>query len=1069
MSPERQYKAGADFSQLYNELNKAHAAFLRLRTDGKHIQDVFVKTAGAGNIIELKLKEITKANQLLTKSWKTQVAGRFPTLVGKGVEQLSDKTKVATKSTKDLLLSWHSLVRLFGVQLLHQAVSAFVRGLKEGVKTAQELQKRIGEIQTISQDMPMASGEWLSGLRDLSDAWGLDIMDQAEAAYQTLSNQVAKGAETFEFLAEANRFAVTAVSSTSDAVNLLTAALNAFDIDVSQTDKVAASFFKTIELGRVRASEMSQTFGRMAVPAHQLGISLDELNAATATGTIQGVQFSEVTTLIRNVLLKLIRPTSAMKEFFHELGVNTGQAAIAAYGFNGILAKLEEKTGGSAHELGNLFGRIRAITGAMLFAGKGFEKYEENLNKITKAQKSYDEATEYIMEKAGKKLEIEMNKIKNFFLVDMGDTILTALSDVTGGFEGFLDVIKFFAESVVPIAITAVGLLITKLVMLAYAHPYTAMILELGILISLIRKAAGESERLAQEMHKQQIESIKRRLYLDNWYNARLSASIDNQLKEMNRLYAKETVIIRKEYFKQLDLQSKKFELINKGLKRYLKDLIKGIKTQIKETEKAIKDFDKSIKDSQETIRDITRDTSELMFEWDLDDLDIDAKIKAINDRMQAQRAELLVVAKFGDKEAFDYLYKEILKLAVLERKLIKETNKEDEKARKKLKELTKKNEEERTKFINKRSKLELQYMKIVKKYGEYSDEAKVKYQELLNYTNRYNTNQKEILAQAEALTIYDLEQVEHKNKYLKLTKEIMNLKEQMIIQEEKLKLAAQVRLSQQEIFGQSVKNTIDKYEKFDVDKVFAMTDPKQVSEYFSKHKQYLEKISELNKKIGYEAVSQIELERAAEYYFQIERIKNNELRMKAIEDERKQKLLTIKVFKEEVEINLKALNSQLKAGQTRNEQRKENNRLARIEHAKEMEIYNYKEAAADLLDIWGTRVAKPMPKLKLEELENLDKLKFKVLEQQVALYNLSDAIDDYTNSQKENKEVAKLYNDDVAKAADLAKQLAESTNAAAEAIRNLSKASKDQIYVPDFELDPGKIKHIPKAQGGQV
>jgi len=155
---------------------------------------------------------------------------------------------------------------------------------------------------------------------------------------------------------------------------LLTAAINAFRLPVEDAEIISAQFFKTVELGRVRIEEMSQSFGRVALPASLLGVSLQELQAAIALTTIQGVKFNEASTLIRNILLKLIRPTDEMKRFFAELGVASGEAAIETFGLSGFLAKLEERTKGSSTEIGNLFGRIRAITGAMVFAGDNTER-----------------------------------------------------------------------------------------------------------------------------------------------------------------------------------------------------------------------------------------------------------------------------------------------------------------------------------------------------------------------------------------------------------------------------------------------------------------------------------------------------------------------------------------------------------------------------------------------------------------------------------------------------------------------------------------------------------------------
>jgi len=384
------------------------------------------------------------------------------------LKQLDVQTKETEKSGKMLGLTWGTVFKIGMIQVFHAGMTALLQSVRDGVQTTVQLEKSLSEIMTID-DSRMPFGTWAHGLRQLSDSFGLDILDQAEAAYQALSNQVVRGAEVFEFMQQANTLAVTTVSKTSEAVDVLSTVINAFGLHASQADEISASLFKTVELGRVRLKEMGNAMGALAVTADQLGLSYDELNASIATVTIQGIKFDRAQTLIQNIMLKLIRPTEEMTKLFRTWGVASGEAAIKAFGWEGVLERIRIASQGSSKELGELFGRIRAIQGAMTFSHQHLETYNKDLLAIRESEASYSAATGIVMENVGKKFEIAETKIKNFFTVDVGTRLLSQIGALTGDFDDLVIAAKSFFELIKVGAAVAVGMLTIKLSQLALA------------------------------------------------------------------------------------------------------------------------------------------------------------------------------------------------------------------------------------------------------------------------------------------------------------------------------------------------------------------------------------------------------------------------------------------------------------------------------------------------------------------------------------------------------------------------------------------------------------------------
>lgn len=396
-----------------NQLGRIQELIMRGEVSARRVVQIANEVANGLNIA------YTGAERTVANAARAMV--RENERIATAAQRAADRSNRATHT---MFLSWQSLARLLVIQNIHLGVYKIINAMNESIAAASQFQIKISEIRTISQDTSLSFKEWSTTARQLSDAFGAPINDVASGLYETISNQIAKGAEAATFMAKAMAFARTTVASTEEAVNLLSSALNSYGLKVQDTDRVSAILFKTIDLGRVRASEMANTFGRVAGLAAPLGVSLEEVSAAIATLTINGVKYNEAYTLINNILLKLLRPTKEMKQTLQDWGFSSGEAAIQGLGFVGVLQKLENESRTSADDVGELFNQIRGIRGVLGLTGSAFKTFTRDLAQIQNASSEYQAAQAIAAESAGKKFEIEMNKIKNFFISDFGEPFI---------------------------------------------------------------------------------------------------------------------------------------------------------------------------------------------------------------------------------------------------------------------------------------------------------------------------------------------------------------------------------------------------------------------------------------------------------------------------------------------------------------------------------------------------------------------------------------------------------------------------------------------------------------------
>jgi len=391
-------------------------------------------SSGTNQLSAAQNKGITSA-----KSYTNSLTG-----VRNSTTKLTDTTKKASGS---MLLSWKSVIRIFAIQVIHQAISKISGALKQSAEDAREYVKALSEIQTIA-DGGFGSLENLAAkVEEFSAATGQPLTAVTEGIYQTLSNQVADAAHSFEFLQTASDFSIAAVTDLGSSVELLSSIINSYNLNTSDAAEISGKLFRAIELGRFRGEEIADTIGRITVLSSQLGVSLEETLASITVLTRSGMKYDEAFTLVSNIQLKLIKPTQNLKNLFKEMGIATSEAGIQAYGFQGLLAEIEKSAGSTASELANLYGRVRAIRGALGLGSKYMETYTSDLKELKEAAaETIKGAKTIVFETNARQVELELNRL-NIALVGFGRVATDVTKVVFDSFGGATGTIATFTTA----------------------------------------------------------------------------------------------------------------------------------------------------------------------------------------------------------------------------------------------------------------------------------------------------------------------------------------------------------------------------------------------------------------------------------------------------------------------------------------------------------------------------------------------------------------------------------------------------------------------------------------------
>ena len=332
---------GFDVSQALQAVKTLDAAFAGL-------QNTFTSTAGSMNAFNATGSQTTAAATKIGNALKSGVGGG---------------ASAAQSQVDKLTVSFGLLSRVVAVQAIVRGMSTIRNEVSSTVDSSLKFTKAISNIQTIAGDQSIESlGK---EVRDLSDQFNIPLLEVAKARYDALSNGFTNASDQSQILEASFKLAKTTVGDGVSTVNLLSTALNAFGESADNSEKRAAQFFKTVELGKIVGPELAHALPKVARGENLLGIKPEEVLAGFSTLTVRSVSPDEAATQQNAAMTALLKPTQAAAAAMHTLGFENSQSLIKALGFVGGLRALIGTTDGSAESVARLFTNVRAIKGVL--------------------------------------------------------------------------------------------------------------------------------------------------------------------------------------------------------------------------------------------------------------------------------------------------------------------------------------------------------------------------------------------------------------------------------------------------------------------------------------------------------------------------------------------------------------------------------------------------------------------------------------------------------------------------------------------------------------------------------
>lgn len=189
--------------------------------------------------------------------------------------------------------------------------------------------------------------------------------------------------------------------------------------------------------------EMSKSLFNVVPTASSLGVGFDEVTAAIATMTAQGVPTTVATTQMRQAMVELSKDGSKTAKLFKDLTGKSFNDFVKGGGkVTDAFEILEDHAEDSNTTISSLFGSVEAGNAALALTGRNTDTYRRNLAEMERSAGATDAA----FEQMDQGITASMNRMKSAIEVawiEVGDAIapaaekaVTGLTEIITGVEG---------------------------------------------------------------------------------------------------------------------------------------------------------------------------------------------------------------------------------------------------------------------------------------------------------------------------------------------------------------------------------------------------------------------------------------------------------------------------------------------------------------------------------------------------------------------------------------------------------------------------------------------------------
>jgi TP901 family phage tail tape measure protein len=427
------------FDEMINSLDdeaidkmlEAFEGFDDLSVEG--IVKEFQKVGGTVGDTDKILKNFVKSGKDSLEQMKG--TGKEGSDTYKKLEQEIAKAEKQLKTLKETNKGIDFGNKVFQFNQLTDTVHKITSAFGQFITPYKDFDKQLRNIGTLGvqnfEEFRTKAIDLASGVPDTVAGVTEGIYNAISAGAIQVTDGIADVAGGMVFVEQASKLAVAGLTDTNAAIKGLAAVTNAYGTDVLSAGKAADVLFGTVKNGVTTVPELNASLSQVVPIAAAAGFSFEQVGAAIATLTKQGVPTAQAATQIRGAIAELLKPGAQLKKVMTEAGVSL--ETLERDGLQETMRKIGVAMDSMGTDAANTFSSIESIQFALAATGKNALKASLDLASIKDSAGSVEEAYAIASEGIGVKAQGILNQVEAFafkIFGKLGDSSVVFLDTV---------------------------------------------------------------------------------------------------------------------------------------------------------------------------------------------------------------------------------------------------------------------------------------------------------------------------------------------------------------------------------------------------------------------------------------------------------------------------------------------------------------------------------------------------------------------------------------------------------------------------------------------------------------
>jgi TP901 family phage tail tape measure protein len=378
-----------------------------------------------------------------------------------------------------------------------QAAQRFGNVVQSIIRTTSEFGSGMSAVSTLVDTNVESMRDMTQAVLEIGRRSPVALTDLTQGLYD-LRSAGTTAEDALGRLENSGKLAVAALGTTAEAVDIVTSAVNAFQLKGEEAEKLFDNIFKATAYGKMTVSQLAQGFGAVAGTVANAGVKIDEYLAAVAAMTTTGVPAAQAHTMIRAAIAGLTRESELGEKALKAFGVETfGQLVEKSGGLVNALNNVRLAFGGNDKALIKLLGSTEAHGALLSLTGAQMSTYKTALDDMRNGEEKLGEAFDKRNAGMSASMQLMQNAIQDLTIAlgtALAPTIREFSEMVVGVADAFRSLSPEMQETIAKIAAIAAVLGPAAIAVTFFINAFAGLIpviAGVGVIIAGLIAAGG--------------------------------------------------------------------------------------------------------------------------------------------------------------------------------------------------------------------------------------------------------------------------------------------------------------------------------------------------------------------------------------------------------------------------------------------------------------------------------------------------------------------------------------------------------------------------------------------------